>query len=291
MANKILRIATWNANGLANHKQEVIAFLDINKVDVLLVSETHFTELTTFSIPDYTIYHTTHPDGRGHGGSAVVIRSSIRHHELDKYQTNEIQATTIQITSNRGNLNISALYSPPRHNITTDLYRQFFNTLGNKFIVGGDWNAKHTHWGSRLITTKGRNLLRALTDANYSHLSNGEPTYWPTDPRKLPDLLDFFILNGIPTQTCSVESSYELSSDHTPVIINLCSTTLYKSTHPKLTSSRTNWDQFTTYIEKNLNTKIRIKQKTEIDEAAQHFTTIIQQAAWSAKAPHYSFET
>lgn len=44
MANKILKIATWNANGLLNHKQEVITFVDLNKIGILLVSKSHFTD-------------------------------------------------------------------------------------------------------------------------------------------------------------------------------------------------------------------------------------------------------
>ena len=40
------------------------------------------------------------------------------------------------------------MYSPPRHKIEAEDYKIFFHFLGNKFIVGGDWNAKHTNWGS-----------------------------------------------------------------------------------------------------------------------------------------------
>jgi hypothetical protein len=32
---------------------------------------------------------------------------------------------------------------------------------------------------------------------NYSYISSGTPTYWPTDPAKIPDLLDFFVTKGI----------------------------------------------------------------------------------------------
>jgi hypothetical protein len=38
-----LRITAWNENGLKNHIQEVILFLTINKIDILLVSESHTT--------------------------------------------------------------------------------------------------------------------------------------------------------------------------------------------------------------------------------------------------------
>lgn len=154
MTNKVLRIATWNANGLLNHKQEVITFININKIDILLVSETHFTDLSYFSIPNYTTYTTTHPDGTAHGGTAIIIKNSISHYELEKHQTNEIQATSVNINTDNRNINVTAVYCPPRHTISVDNYKQFFRSLGNRFIAGGDWNAKHTHWGVKIDNHK-----------------------------------------------------------------------------------------------------------------------------------------
>jgi len=72
-----LKLATWNANGLAKHSTEVTAFILKQDIDILLVSETHFTNKSYLRIPGYTLYHTMHPDGKTHGGTAVIIRSSI----------------------------------------------------------------------------------------------------------------------------------------------------------------------------------------------------------------------
>ncbi|GBP81063.1 Probable RNA-directed DNA polymerase from transposon BS [Eumeta japonica] len=44
--------------------------------------------------------------------------------------------------------------------------------------------------------------------------------HWPADPNKKPDLLDFYIKN-IPLSQLDVEESTDLSSDHTPVIVNV----------------------------------------------------------------------
>jgi len=35
---------------------------------------------------------------------------------------------------------------------------------------------------------------------NSSTVSTGDPTYWPTDRKKIPDLLDFGITRGINTK-------------------------------------------------------------------------------------------
>lgn len=51
---------------------------------------------------------------------------------------------------------------------------EFFNTLKSSFIAGGDFNAKHTHKGSRPITTRGRHLQVTMNN-NYKHLSTGDP--------------------------------------------------------------------------------------------------------------------
>jgi hypothetical protein len=86
--------------------------------------------------------------------------------------------------------------------------------LGHEFVAGGDYNSKHTLWGSRLITTKGRELRKIMQKQKYSYLSTGTPTYWPKDSNKIPDLLDFFAINGISSEYMEVEASYDLSSDH-----------------------------------------------------------------------------
>ena len=92
---------------------------------------------------------------------------------------------------------IAAIYSPPRHVTSSEEYEDFLLHIGTHFIVAGDWNAKHTAWGSRLIAPKVRNLLHVIQHNDLNYLSTGEPTYWPADLNKNPDLLDFAITNGI----------------------------------------------------------------------------------------------
>ena len=93
-------------------------FLETNEVDVLLVSETHFTNRTDFSIPKYKMYHTMHPDGTAHGSSAIPIKENIKHYTIDSYCTEKIQATNIMIEDPQGQLLLSAIYIPPKHNMT-----------------------------------------------------------------------------------------------------------------------------------------------------------------------------
>jgi hypothetical protein len=141
-------------------------------------------------------------------------------------------------------LTLSAVYCPLRHAIVSREYVDLLESYGSEYLIGGDWNAKHTQWGARLITTKRRSLLEAMHRQNSNYLSTGEPTYWPSDHNKLPDLLDFFIYKGIATHYSQIEPNHELSSDHTPVIATLSTHVINKPKIPMLITNGTNWALF-----------------------------------------------
>jgi len=73
-----LKLAIWNANGLAKYSQEIKAFILSQNTDILLLSEIHFTNKGYhLHIPGYTLYHTMHPDGKTYGGTALIITLNI----------------------------------------------------------------------------------------------------------------------------------------------------------------------------------------------------------------------
>ena len=65
--------------------------------------------------------------------------------------------------------------------------------------------------GLRLTTVKGKELYHAARNNKSQFLSFGLPTFWPSDPMKVPDLIDFFVIKGIEDQNLQVEGSSNLS--------------------------------------------------------------------------------
>jgi len=108
---------------LAKHSLEVKAFILSQDIAILLVSETHFTNKRYLRIPEYTLYHTMHSDGKAHGGTARIIRSSIKHYEIDKHQRHFLQAISVMIETWNGCIAISAACSPPKHVIKRTIYK------------------------------------------------------------------------------------------------------------------------------------------------------------------------
>jgi hypothetical protein len=50
---------------------------------------------------------------------------------------------------------------------------------------------------------------------------------------KTPDLLDFFVTKGISLAYSDIVPSFELSSDHTPIIATTSSTVIHRHTTPR----------------------------------------------------------
>ena len=57
----------------------------------------------------YTTYVTNHPDGTAHGGTAVIVKSNIKHHELQPSDHDFIQATSININELDSGLTVTAV--------------------------------------------------------------------------------------------------------------------------------------------------------------------------------------
>jgi hypothetical protein len=65
MDNHLL-LDLWNANGLTQHAEELRTFISYHNIDIMLISETHFTERSYFRLPFYSVYHTNRPREKCH---------------------------------------------------------------------------------------------------------------------------------------------------------------------------------------------------------------------------------
>ena len=101
----------------------------------------------------------------------------------------------------------------------------------------------------------------------------------------MPDLLDFCIIRGVPTQKFTVESCLDLTSDHMPILVTMFTHILGKPKRPSLHNKRTDWDCFRDTLEDRLNLEIPLQTEADIEEAVASLTATIQQAAWQA-TPH-----
>ncbi|KAL1129569.1 hypothetical protein AAG570_012514 [Ranatra chinensis] len=249
------------------------------RIDVALLTETHFTNRSHFYIPDYVTYRTDHPDCTAHGGTAVLVRRQLSQYALPALSSNSLQSTAVSILFFPFSISFAAVYCPPNQNLTEVQLTSLFHSLGPRFISGGDYNCKHLLWGCRLATPRGRILHRVITSQNYSFISPDSNTYWPSHINRLPDILDFFVTSGIRSVYSTAHVLHDLSSDHSPVLLTTSLVPIEIPRPPTLTPGPTNWESFQETLNSQIDLLITLKTPKEVDEATQNFTEAVQKAA------------
>jgi exonuclease III len=116
----------------------------------------------------YAFIRADHLDDISHAGSALLIKSSISFKELPSINESYLQATSVIIIINNFPITITSAYLPLGQKITELKLQSFYQKIGNHFIIGGDFNSKHTNWGSRYINTRGRILEKSISKNNIS---------------------------------------------------------------------------------------------------------------------------
>ena len=139
---KSLLVLLFNANGLKNHVLELQSVLNNRRIDIALITETHFTSYSHIHISGYRLYKANHPDNTAHGGVAILVKSTILHHSLPSFCEDMFQSSAIQIYVNNVPITVASIYSPPKHIISYENFLNYFNTINNNFVIGGDFNAK-----------------------------------------------------------------------------------------------------------------------------------------------------
>ena len=79
----------------------------------------------------YIVLTSNHPSGK----------KSLKFTQLQPFE--HIQSTNIRIKDELGDITILSIYCPPKHIIRSDEFCNYLKTLGDRFLVGGDFNAKH----------------------------------------------------------------------------------------------------------------------------------------------------
>ena len=63
----------------------------------MLISETHLTNKYNFNIPGFVFHKTSHPDGKAHCDTGILVRNRLRHFAINEYSKDYIQPTSISV--------------------------------------------------------------------------------------------------------------------------------------------------------------------------------------------------
>lgn len=278
--NSYIKVLNWNVCTLSRKKSELYTFLGKRDIDIACISETRLKPNQNFSLPNYKIYRKDRLHSPG-GGVALILKSRLKHRDLPDLKLKFIEAKAIEISTSLGPIRIVSIYV--RHNCETpedisnfegDLLK--LTSMGGKFLIIGDLNAKHTEWHNP-YNNKNGNILREFKENGYFDIiiPNG-PTRYTRNGN--PSIIDL-ILTNIPEIFLYSKTSKKLSSsDHYPTISKISLDKSFHAPQTRFDYNRANWPLFRTVFNNRLDPELPLETERNIDDALTHLTWSIKEA-------------
>lgn len=269
-----IKIMFWNANSVLNKRDVLHAVIKKQHLDIVLLSETFLKPGKKFNLPNMTIYRNDR-DSKG-GGTAIIVRRGITHHEIGLPTLTSIEANAIQIETRNGCINLISAYKPPGNTLdTTDIQNLFKSPLTT--ILAGDLNCKHQSWNSRRLNSNGTILHNFILKNDIAVVGPQEPTHYP-DSGNRPDVLDIALFKNT-KQSIHMAVIQELTSDHNPVILTYGDEVVTKDPAQKINTEHTDWEKFQQLLDSAIATANPIiNNKTDIDEHIDYLTQTVTEA-------------
>ncbi|GFR11228.1 putative RNA-directed DNA polymerase from transposon X-element [Trichonephila clavata] len=227
------------------------------------LQETFLRPSINLNFANYSTYRNDRLAHRG-GGTAILVKNSIAHHSINIF-TSTVSISSIEIEGPSGNIAVCSLYRSPSssvHSFIPDLIKIFSNK--SQCIVVGDFNAKHRSWNPHGTTNKaGTALHNYARSCGYVISAPSDPTRIPIQLNHIPSVIDIGLSCGL--NTITVESRYELTSDHNPVhfVINFN----FHISHLLNCKTITNWNKFQDILSTTIAGNPTINNTEEIEEA------------------------
>lgn len=275
IAHHNLTIIQYNCRGITSRAKqtEFNYFINIHNPDIVLLSETWLKPKHKFTVPNYKIYRTDRIEIGG--GTAILIKSNIKHKTLNSPQSSSFNDTTgIRVFLNGQSISIFSIYS------TDKIQESDIKNLINqdiKVIIAGDFNAKHKDWYCSRSNYSGRTVQNFLQ--NHQHIKMHFPdSYTYIAPKAISDsILDFALTKNVNLLTKPVTLD-DFQSDHLALTYSIILNESVQSTAPiklQFDFSKANWKKFREILDQNINHNILINNSNEIESNLKHFTDTI----------------
>lgn len=264
------RLVTWNANGLKPRISELRAFIQQQDLDLVLLNETKLTDKDKIKINNYQILRKDRTN-RG-GGVAIIIKNNIAYQTIKLDNRLSIEAICIKLENKT---HIIAVYNRPSNNFT-NLDLDILTSVGDRVLIIGDLNAKHTSWNNTRNNTNGLTLYNYSKSNNLVILCTQDPTHYPEN-NTTPTHIDI-IINKNTNNITNPVSIPGLTSDHNPVHFKL-NHIKKENIRKSITSYKnTDWGKFKQDINDSIIINNNLDTPNKINEEVQKFTMSINKA-------------
>lgn len=262
-----LKIIQLNVRSLIkrSRRHDLFSFLQQHQPHVVLLCETHLRPIHCIEFKDYDFIRQDVVPGTIRTGSAILIKSNIRHQIIDtsKWNLTSLECTSVQIITDGAPISLISAYRSSSDNTNYSFCNDLSTIIGllqasGPFIIGGDLNARHTSWLNNVNCAHGIRLFdwyQANTlNLRVKLLHTQEPTFYRGGTvRSFLDLIlisDYLDVKFSPTLAGNLQI-IDYPSDHRAVLLNVGTTdsTLEQEPRKFLDYSNTNWQNYQNAVE------------------------------------------
>jgi exonuclease III len=220
-----LHLVHININGLRGHKTELEVYLRETNPDVLLLNETKLRDQPAPRLSGYrvaAVRNRTPAMGQGGcgGGVAIYTKKELKFADISP-DVDDIVA--IDLKTAKGSFALVAYYRPPYDNIDFDVTTMLSVTHGFKhWIVAGDFNAKHEHFGCTSTNKAGDQLFDFVEENEVIVANDPDSMTRHVVSTGRSELLDFFLVpRCMSGQLADCFVGEDVGSDHLPLHLKL----------------------------------------------------------------------
>jgi len=209
------------------------------------------------------------------GGAAICIKSNLSFKEI--YLGNiskQDDACGIKISSNRQQLSIFSIYSPPNAPLNQAMFENILTNHKNAIIIG-DLNGRNKLWHCRKENKYGRDLELLINKYNLQILNTKSVTY-----PKGKSILDLSLASQpLNKQKHTFEVLNDQISDHQHTLTTFHNVRCKKI---RVTFKKTNWDTYTEILASTDLEDTQITSKADLERATNELTLKIQKSLSAA---------
>ena len=218
-ASRFFQVVHINIRGIRANKDNLLQYLgEFHFPDFVTINESKLSINQPFFLQNYDCIARKERRGGQHG-SLILKRNDIQDvtgiEKLNQFNE-EVIGVRVNGNSERPSTNIITYYNPPNTEPNSNILR-ICRQLKGRTIITGDFNCKHTCWGSTKNDAPGKSLLKAVNDNSLFILNTGEMTrYDPITGKE--QVLDLMITNSnLVTNFDSWHVDHDIGSDHYPI--------------------------------------------------------------------------
>ena len=204
------------------------------------------------------------------GGVAIFIKNNIPFKEVKVNGIISLEHICVKLVSD---IYLIAAYNNPSNEFTTKEIEKLMK-VGDKVILYGDLNARHTAWNCHIVNRRGLVIFDFVQNNNCSLLYPNECTNYPANGMT-PTTIDIGLNKNVRSLS-EVRVAHELSSDHIPVLFSLGGQHKIIKNRTIFDYDKADWLKFHKLLTKNIIMTPKIGNSVDLEKEVQRFTNILQ---------------